>query len=894
MIKKSFKYLLLFVIGFVILSVNVNAATQACETGNANGLTCSHEADGYHFSYGGKELFCVSKGLGTPTNIAEQCSIQPISVSGVSAGSGYIDTRNALRGALANAGYAKGNTSSDKSKGVKVKFDGSVNIYESGKVTYEGDNVALVPLTLSTKHKVKLSVKGNGQIVQGNGPYGKGEHNLTLRVTGSFSGVSCDPTKVTIYASYTSSSSEVVSEGGTNWYMIKCGSGIQDFMVEGTVGIPFGDGDTGSSSGSRAYSQPFEISVMPRDCDCEGESNAFCVECNESYKATDTTKNLLACANADAFKKYCGEKGNLKKYENKYCKVYCTEAIEYQLPGRLKTTAGRYFELRKGYELNVSENGEPISIKGTRTCFTNKVNKDLYKTDIEEAQDKVIAKYNEYLKYKAAQAAYSRAPETSTENRDPIVDQKTGRVTGFGCSITYSTVREAYTDFKGKYDNDGTYENKIPQSQTYTYTWISSLSGSSCTGLTVGEPEYKVAELPGKQQEALSAARGLEGNIASISKKYAKCGNWTNNYCFKPEIDFEYDEPYKKDINGKLEYDGDVQNGASTTAYSTTINNPSTYDITNNTTAHEKTQTKYVSVTGSDLGTKPYQVNPKLIYVKKEVTKSVKFKTATKEIVTYHPYGTISVGSCPADEKDNCRSLGYKLPVALQHKSTNDANEGIYNYRIKFKNVGVGGKDDSCDSAAYGRISGEACSLSSVEADNCPTDYSCTYQTKKCDNCEIICECPENNPRCEVIDKVCVWKKCPTCEVECLGCIWEKGDTTISYKPISLTKVYSDKEVPGYNWDTNRYPEVKDVIKRIEDTGESIYDPTQIKTKKVLKESYYKITIDNSVGSYIRNYNAKSSGYTNDTLSCKTTICRSEFLTELQRKFGNKKIELPR
>ena len=975
MIKKKISYLLLFVIGFMFLTANVNA-TQACENdGGSGGLSCYKDNNGqYHFSYGGQQIFCVSKGLGAPTNIASDCTVEFVKVSGID-GMEYITARDALRSALKLKAYNKGQELSKvNANGVTVEFDSSVTL-EKGTTSFPDETTAEVEIRVNTKYNVTLSTnngtfKGVGTSIEV--PAGTTDGVYVLVLKGKFGEEDCSKVEAQVKASYNVDSTYSGSVSGTAdvngtgkaMYFIKCPSKKQDFIapLNTNISIPTTEKDkikeTVPYGGSTAqpYAKTLDISVS--NCDCHGESNAFCANCdtNDKVIAKDTTKNLVECANKDGFTDYCGNSiemtaGLEQANAEKYCRVYCIEEIEYSLPGNIKTKAGRYFKLIKGWDIaNVAANGKDnnyssdedklskqVTITGKRTCFSSKINKDKYIDDIKGQEQAVIRNYNLYKEDLAKAAAYKTAKEddkASNTECDPngwVTDAK-GRAT---CK-TYckykvkKTETVKYTQYSDSFDpNNGQYTGSTSEKE-FSEEWISGKGG--CTNVTVDANNDNKTEAYylASAKSHLEAARTASANIKKYAEAYKQCSKWSNTYCYNPKVYFEYDEPYgtdpKTEINGYLErvdkYKGKFPGDKAAIPYASvdedtyTPNSDPETQHKNWGSEGKNSNYVYVDKGSTVLNTaKKSGVNINIRYAKNESDKiTAIFKEATKNVVTYHPYGTIGTGSCRAGE-DNCRELGYVLPVALQHEGTS----GLYNYNLKIENIGVpgnaGAAGNECSlDATYNRINGECRSGDSLvekEAKDCPPTYTCNYETTTCVNCPVTCECPKGETNCNEIykgeNKICYWdiKKCPECKVDCVGCIWNNGDTTISYKTISLSKVFKTTEgekVPS-NWTDEVTPNASEVIKHIEKEGESIFDPSYYTKDQTIgnqkiggKKSYYKIVINATVGGKVRHYNSQSSGYANDTLTCKDkdgkTICESRFLRELLPKYGAK-VELP-
>ncbi len=76
--------------------------------------------------------------------------------------------------------------------------------------------------------------------------------------------------------------------------------------------------------------------------------------------------------------------------ENKYCSVWCKENYDIKLPGQQNVTSGRFFTLS-------------ATINGTKTCYTNNINKEEFDNDLKYASEELKEAYNDWLSSKTAQ-----------------------------------------------------------------------------------------------------------------------------------------------------------------------------------------------------------------------------------------------------------------------------------------------------------------------------------------------------------------------------------------------------------------------------------------------------------------------------------------------------------
>lgn len=900
MIKNKIKYLLLSVIGFIVFTSNVNAG---CTHPGSNGIlswTC--DGDQFHFNINGRDAYCIDAGYAIPN--MRSCTAVPIHNDvGASLGGNYLANRSALRAGAKQSGLNQtikgGHAEAYSGNGFDISAEGMVSLTE-GTVSYSG-NTANVEIIVSAPAAATLTATG-GTLSTTTVP--AGETTVTLSVPVSTDKAKCPKSTATVTAKSTGGT---VTNSGTDWYYIYCNGGKQNFIAQIPAGVPWDEN----------YPQPdavgkLEVKVVPEGCgDCKG-TTSLCTGCDDG-ESSDNKENRLSCANTGGFKDYCGAdlqkttdtnasvktttathgpsvSPSLYLSENPYCNVYCVEKIEYHVPGHLKTQGGRYFKLRKDYDLlaNNEETSPGTSIKGTRTCITSEIDISKYSDNIEAAQRAVLETWNNL---REAQAKYDGfvnggiKTETVTQPNGTetyeynTVDAKgkTKKATGTrakNCTYTrYYYTAEEYTKYTATFSGIEKSATIRPEKVGKQDIDVGIVNGD-CPNLTTTYTEGFKVEKP-----TWGGVKGALQAMYKVINQYKSCFEWNNNYCFEPTAHFWYDESYNDEMEGDLPRTK-LSVGVGGQAENYTNNPGADYSGTGSkngitaTYVYAKDNKDYIP----DNSNESKDLDVTNHYVKKEVIGEAEFGDATKQVYSYAPYGTITTNKANCTKENNCKDLGYVLPVQLEH---NDPDR-VYNYYIEFDNVGVGGNDSTCSQP--GRINGNKCSLTNVESNGkCNgvngANFICNYSVTNCPGCEIECKCPDNSENCYVEDKVCKWEKnnCPECKIECIGCLWHNGDTTISFKPISVDKVFEADEKKGTNW-------TEDKIKEIEDKGQTIY-----------KTASYKFRLTPSTMSKIRDYNSKSvagndqnipkGGYNSDTLDCSGTekvyYCTSSFFRYL-------------
>lgn len=408
-------------------------------------------------------------------------------------------------------------------------------------------------------------------------------------------------------------------------------------------------------------------------------------------------------------------------------------------------------------------------------------------------------------------------------------------------------------DTSGHYETSGytSYTDKsTPINSRASYTTCNKISNNnySCTDY-IFDPRNKVGNEPNWDSNINTAKAKISDSnnkIQALIKSFSLCYTWSTNYCFKPEVTFDYEEQYNSNINFaeiKHKVDNDKTVGVS---IEDKINNEYNYGITNNFT---NGSVSYLSGSengiGNDNSATIYTINGIIAtHVKKEANANAEFQNK-QAFQTNYPHGTIDTIGEGATPRKNYHYLGAIFPVAL------NTEYGVYNWTLKFSNIGQVMNDSSCNS--LGRLDKVAGSL------NTNLGYVCVYVVD-CPDCEFSCSCPSNLadgykcieqqgihgtvcriiPPCEGDSCVpsCVGKGCNFCTGgDCIA----TSDEKYAYRSVSLNDLFPNNRQPGYNWNNQKG---QDTIKEIEQNGDSAYQTSQYS---------YKLTAENM--KKIRDYN---------------------------------------
>ncbi len=138
-------------------------------------------------------------------------------------------------------------------------------------------------------------------------------------------------------------------------------------------------------------------------CDAYGK---VLIEGNNKEISITGPTNVTACFANDNNPTPVDDVGNSYVYmSNEYCTVSCKEDYTFYMPTSRLANSIRYFTF-------------DMTIKGTKTCYTNKINNEQFNKDIIEAQEAVIDAYNDWQKWTALATSddATRVPDSRYTN----------------------------------------------------------------------------------------------------------------------------------------------------------------------------------------------------------------------------------------------------------------------------------------------------------------------------------------------------------------------------------------------------------------------------------------------------------------------------------------------
>ena len=610
---------------------------------------------------------------------------------------------------------------------------------------------------------------------------------------------------------------------------------------------------------------------------------------------------------------------------NKYCKVYCTENYDINVPGQVQANSGRYIKLT-------------TNVSGTKACYTSKIDNTQFETDLEAARIAMIDAYNKWAELNAIVTAswtnvHSVGNDYDNGRTVPKTCTGTREVsTGSGEDKKVTTEQYSYScpycevvSKSGCYSTKGT---KIPKFVTYDYNGnrknvsyplefgyasgtSSSCSSGSCSKLlyTSHYSSY------GYETQRATASRALDNAITSYNKvisEYNSCSGtisqntllpatsrstiWNMGYNFNPSITFWYEDKYY-DIakNKNLVTDGAIGKGAlSIQTCSGEVNDQYECDsnwVPNSAATTNMTPKTVCYKSGSGYTCSSVAVTKSTAnYVVQKQDVKANYELPT-QYFTIYPSGKLI-----NEKKTGTSPLEKALPISL------NKNAGVYNYTLTFNNLG-----EYYDTGVLGRIwGGSSKNTSTVEAvlsgDNeCKTEGAVKVNDKYPDG-SYVCAYKVNCPACTVTcgPNGCVWQECDDnkCTIKCNNCIFTNGSSNYSYRSVTTKDINPNHRTLGSNWNSSEmktatqvkaYKTTNDII----GVGEKIYDEDS--EYQVLTVNLTQSMI-NDIKAYNKNY-VNNGGYASDSLKCydytdedgklyENIYCYSTFIDEMYTKYN--------
>lgn len=610
------------------------------------------------------------------------------------------------------------------------------------------------------------------------------------------------------------------------------------------------------------------------------------------------------------------EEGNSYTLEqNKYCVVSCKEDYAMTMPTAKLVNAGRYFTFS-------------AAVEGTKTCYTNTIDRDLYNKDIIDAQVEMVNAYTNYLKWKALDEApidYSEEQRSAS----PCCRECTGEGENRTCSCTCNASDETnvwleyfvrgaqYTNYYVA-DSDKNYDNGTivisNRNDSASYYEDGHVSGScssgccyaSCRDGKSGSSSTLAANIDSNLAQAIQRLNAAQEAYKKVIENYNSCSEWETeiNYTAEePFVHYDYEESYLNDLRYDYGYMDASVSGKDTSEWycnSSVSSNGSESQATLDGISYDKCDSRntiesqhyttiyYTYCDTSGCGTNKRGSAQKISDARyKKVTSTVEasYKPSTLFYNVY-PSGEI-IRADEGEDRDDAVALENKLPVSLS------TERGMYKYTINMTDLGeyyddngkigrlIGGKTAVINEDEYGDF---------VDKDG-NVQYACAYLVNMgiTDADTIVCD----------FDTECTGDECfggcvgPNCDYECdgndciadcigAGCIYDSdAGTSLLERVVSLSNLFPNG-TNSYNWNRDGNKKAEVTIDEIEDAGNSIYD----------EEPILSVTITPHVASKIRDYNDEAekeynNGYLNSTLSCyaldgyEEIACYSSFISDL-------------
>lgn len=558
---------------------------------------------------------------------------------------------------------------------------------------------------------------------------------------------------------------------------------------------------------------------------------------------------------------------------NPYCKVWCSESYDFELPTAQYSTSGGYFTLS-------------TTITGQRDCYvsaaddpTKPIDEEKFNQDLEEAQHAVIDAWNEYNHWKVAASINSTATPTHDEH-SPHSYECNCSDDGMGgetCDTCHCSGVERSTTIYSKewsytvYNYDGTTSER---SDSYTSGTEANCWHNSCSGET---GTNKDSEHIQNRNNALSTLKEKINDLNNIISQYNSCtgaitnssntdlsdvkdasstntSSWDNDMQFEPTVDFSYNEDYMKQMTGEFKQIND--NESSDYMYcSGDADNQ--YNCQSGSTSSIATSPKRV-LTCDDGSCSWKNFNVSTANWIRKTKKHEADYIVNDQFSTYTQYGTIKVkwDKCNGNDCLWTNLPEGSLPVSLITKT------GVFPFKFTFGNIG-----QSNSTTSLGRLIGNNVSVLTAY-NNLDEKYQCNGDVPSTTDGGYVCHYLNNCPGCDFVcddDNNCEFEECEDgyCVMTCTDendChfIFDGANTTYNFRTVSLNNLFPNDRDIGYNWSKTSKAEatLNEISKGLDDSNpESIYETPQ-----------YSFTLTPTNLRNIREYNDEAGSFTNSTM----------------------------
>ena len=554
---------------------------------------------------------------------------------------------------------------------------------------------------------------------------------------------------------------------------------------------------------------------------------------------------------------------------NPYCKVWCSESYDFELPTAQYSTSGGYFTLS-------------TTISGTRNCYvsaaddpTQGIDEQKFINTIISLQEDLIEQWNNYNFAKTGVQAWSSV----SQNGKRDAGCSGGSCCGKNCSSQSPSCSEVYiyeyqfsaSQYSFSVTNANTLNAKLQitagDDRDYDHTFGEENDcgcGGSCgyDGYADAEAQYEsfqsqmntamnnmreILEEINEQIILFNSCSGVISNDTPISDlitsvpSSTSTSSWDNDMQFEPTVDFVYDQDYMNQMSGKFKQISDDESSEYMYCSGDTDDE---YNCQSGSSTSE-IQRSFTFVTCYENGCRDVTVNVgDSNWVRKTKSHEAEY-IVDDEFSTYTQYGTIKV------KWDRCNGNDClwtdlpegSIPVSLITET------GVVPFQFTFGNIG-----QSNSSTTLGRLIGNNVSVL-TEYNKLDDKYKCGGNVSATTDGGYVCHYLNNCPGCDFTcddDNNCEFDNCDDgyCTLICPNCIFDGDNANFSYRTVSLNNMFPNDRVIGYNWSETAKAEA--TLQEIEDAGESVYEEPQ-----------YSYTLSPSNLRNIREYNDDAGSYTN-------------------------------
>ena len=601
--------------------------------------------------------------------------------------------------------------------------------------------------------------------------------------------------------------------------------------------------------------------------------------------------------------------------QNRYCVISCKEDYMMTMPTAKLVNAGRYFTFK-------------AAVEGTKTCYTNTIDRELYNEDIKRAQEELVKAYNTWSQLKALEDTPFTERETVEFDIDVNCHWDTSCATdedpdcrecdNSSQTCSYEVAKKVISyetyDINGTLTNVTGEEHQFGKNEGEESCSCDGTAGT-CGTSTSPEDDYE-EQYGGKLEDAAADLATAQNNYNIIIEQYNACSGWETELQYdeeNPHVYYDYEESYIEDLGYEFGEMTSVINNKNTSEWYCNGNATGKYDYTYGTvdSAYEA-DTCYKG--------EGYSVTEiQYVYCEEKRENGCQLKTeeisdATYKKITstvdaeYIPatmfYNIYPSGEVTNTEVDNSVPIENGLPVSLA------TPRGIYKYTVNISGLGEfydqGSVFENPTNGDPGRlIASEAGDNSVINKDeygefvdeNGTVQYACSYLVNMGKEgidyivCDFDTECVDGDCIADCVGPNCDYE-CygDDCIADCIGagCIYDSdAGTSLIERTISLSNLFPNG-TDSYNWNRDVNEKAATTIDEIQEVGNAVYE----------EEPILSVTITPSVARAIKQYNDDAEGdggYSNDTLACykindsKGLIaCYSSFIESLiQGEYGD-------